>query len=75
MRPPSAAAGGDVPSHTIKVVVRSSRGDGSFSYIVDAPASCTVASFKQLLCHPPHSACSNTSILVLVIKGKCPAVL
>jgi hypothetical protein len=71
MQPHSAAADGAVAPHEISVVVRSSRGDGSFVYAVEAPASCTIASFKQLLCRPPHSVCSDVSMLALAMKGEC----
>jgi hypothetical protein len=54
--------------------VRSSLGDGTCVFVVDAPASGKIADVKQLLCHPPHSVCSDVSALVLVRKGKGAAV-
>ena len=55
----------------IKLTVRSSRGDGTRSFVVEAPVSgTTIADVKQLLCRPPHSMCSDALTLVLVLKGK-----
>jgi len=70
--PPGQSSGG--ASDVIKVTVRSSRGDGSHLFVLDAPASGTIADVKQLLCRPPHCACSDASALVLVLKGKGSAV-
>jgi len=56
------------------VTVRSSRGDGARAFVVEAPASGTIADVKRLLCRPPHSMCSDASTLVLVLKGKRAAV-
>jgi hypothetical protein len=57
-----------------KVTVRSSRGDGTCTFVVEAPASGTIAEVKQLLCRPPHSMCSDPSTLVLVLKGEGAAI-
>jgi len=57
-----------------KVTVRSSRGDGTCAFVVEAPASGTIAEVKQLLCRPPHSMCSDPSMLVLVLKGEGAAI-
>ena len=74
MQPPSPTASTRpvVAPDAIKVTVRSSRGDGTRSFIVEAPASgTTIADVKRLLCRPPHSVvCSDASTLVLVLKGK-----
>jgi hypothetical protein len=70
MQPPSPTASTRpvVAPDAIKVTVRSSRGDGTRSFIVEAPASGTkIADVKRLLCRPPHS---DASTLVLVLKGK-----
>jgi hypothetical protein len=58
----------------IKVTARSSRGDGSRLFTVEAPASGTIADVKRLLCLPPHSLCSDASALELVLKGEGAAV-
>jgi hypothetical protein len=64
-----------VAPDAIKVTVRSSRGDVTRAFVVEAPVSCTtIADVKQLLCRPPHSMCSDASTLVLVLKGKSPDV-
>ena len=73
MQPPSPAANTArqspaVAPDAIKVTARSSRGDGSRLFTVEAPASGTIADVKQLLCRPLHS--SDASTLVLVLKGK-----
>jgi hypothetical protein len=73
MQPPSPTASTRpvVAPDAIKVTVRSSRGDGTRSFIVEAPASgTTIADVKRLLCRPPHSVCSDASTPVLVLKGK-----
>ena len=73
MQPPSPTASGTPPvvaPGAIKVTVRSSRGDGTRAFVVEAPASGTIADVKRLLCRPPHSMCSDASTLVLVLKGK-----
>ena len=77
MQPPSPAANTArqspaVAPDAIKVTARSSRGDGSRVFTVEAPASGTIADVKQLLCRPLHS--SDASTLVLVLKGKGAAV-
>jgi hypothetical protein len=59
-----------VAPDAIKVSVRSASGDGTRVFVVEAPASGTIADVKRLLCCPPHSMCSNASALVLVLKGK-----
>jgi hypothetical protein len=56
--------------HAIKVVVRSSRSDGSRMIVVEAPACGTIADVKRLLCLPPLSMCSDASALELVLKGE-----
>ena len=58
----------------VKVAVRSSGGDGSRVFVVDAPACGTIADVKRLLCCPPHSMCSDKSALLLVLKGEGAAV-
>ena len=68
---PANAARSGVAHAVIKVMVRSSRGDGTRLFGVEAPASGTIADFKQLLCHPPHSMHRDGCALVLVLKGKC----
>jgi len=76
MQPPAPAANKALPADmpdAIKVMVRSSRGDSACLFVVEAPASGTIADVKQLLCRPPHSMCSHASTLVLVLKGKCTA--
>ena len=75
MQPPSPAANTArqspaVAPDAIKVTARSSRGDGSRLFTVEAPACGTIADVKQLLCRPPHTMCSDASTLVLVLKGK-----
>ena len=77
MQPPSPTASSAPPvvaPDAIKLTVRSSRGDCTRAFVVDAPASGTIADVKQLLCRPPHSMCSDASTLVLVLKGKGAAV-
>jgi hypothetical protein len=77
MQPPSLTASSTPPvvaPDAIKVTVRSSRGDGTRAFVVEAPASGTIGDVKQLLCRPPHSMCSDTSTLVLLLKGKGAAV-
>ena len=78
MQPPSPTASSSPPvvvPDAIKLTVRSSRGDGTRSFVVEAPVSgMTIADVKQLLCRPPHSMCSDASTLVLVLKGKRAAV-
>ena len=59
--------------HAIKMMVRSSRGDGARVFSVVAPARGTIADVKQLMCRPPHSTCSDASALALVLKGKAAA--
>ena len=54
----------------IQVAFRSSGGDGSRVFVVEAPARSTVADVKRLLCLPPHSVCSDASALELVLKGE-----
>ena len=73
MQPPSPAANTArqspaVAPDAIEVTARSSRGDGSRLFTVEAPASGTIADVKQLLCRPLHN--SDASTLVLVLKGK-----
>ena len=58
----------------VKVAVRSSGGDGSRVFVVDAPACGTIADVKRLLCCPPHSMCRDESALLLVLKGEGAAV-
>ena len=68
--PPSSTALPVVAPDAIKVTVRSSLGDGTCVFVVDAPAGGKIADVKQLLCLPPHNMCSDASTLVLVLKGK-----
>jgi hypothetical protein len=79
MRRPAAAAAAAPPPllvqpvlalKAIQVVVRSSGGDGSRVFVVDAPSSGTIADVKRLLCLPPHIMCSDASALELVLKGE-----
>ncbi len=63
-----------VAPDAIKVTVRSSRGDGTRAFVVEAPASGTIADVKRLLFRPPHSMFSDASSLVLVLKGEGAAV-
>ena len=70
--PPASGARAAVAPDAITLMVRSSRGDGTRLFAVESPASGTVADVKRLLCHPPHSLCSDASALVLLLKGKCP---
>jgi hypothetical protein len=75
MQPPTAATNGARHVDAIKVTVRSSRGDGSRLFAVEAPSNGTIADVKQLLCRLPHSLCSDASTLVLVLRGKGTAVV
>ncbi len=59
----------------IQVSVRSSSGDGSRVFVVEAPLRGTIADVKQLLCLPPHSISSDVSALELVLKGEGAAVV
>jgi hypothetical protein len=61
-------------SPTIRVLIRSSRGSGARIRDVEVCATGTIANVKQLLCLPPHSICSDASMLVLVLKGKCTSI-
>ena len=75
MQQPAAAANSYtafpvLAPHAIKVVVRSSRSDGSRVFVVYAPACGTIVDVKRLLCLPPHSLCSDASALELVLKGE-----
>ena len=54
----------------ILVAVRSSGGDGSRVFVIEAPARSTIADVKRLLCLPPHSVCSDAPALELVLKGE-----
>jgi len=77
MQPPSPAANAArtaVAPAAVKLKVRVSGGDGTRVFVVEAPASGTIADVKRLLCRPPHSMCSDASTLVLVLKGKRAAV-
>ena len=56
--------------NTIQVAVRSSRGDNSRAFVVEAPARGTIADVKRLLCLPPHSLCSDVLALKLVLQGE-----
>jgi hypothetical protein len=58
----------------IQLAVRTSGGDGSRVFVVEAPARGTIADLKRLLCLPPHSVCSDASALELVLKGEGAAV-
>ena len=60
-------------SNSVKVAVRSARGDGTRVFVVSA-ASSSVAEVKQLLCRPPYSLCTDASLLVLVVKGDSAAI-
>jgi hypothetical protein len=78
LRPSPAASAAPPPvaaSDGVKVAVRSSCGDGSCMFVVDAPACSTIADVKRLLCCPPHSLRSEWSAVVLVLKGKCTAFI
>ena len=68
-RPAPVLAPGAIP-----VAVRSSGGDGSRVFLVEAAARGTIADVKRLLCLPPHSLCSDASALELVLKGEGAAV-
>ena len=57
-------------SSPAKVIVQSSRGDGSRLFVVDVSTSRTIADVKRLLCLSSHSFCSDASQLVLVLKGE-----
>jgi hypothetical protein len=77
MQQPPAAANTTAPvlaPGAIQVAVRSSGGDGSRVFVVEATACGTIADVKRLLCLPPHSLCSDTSTLELVLKGEGAAV-
>jgi len=73
MQPPASAAiaapPADKPS-SIKVTIRSCRGNGRCLFFLEAPATGSIDDVKQLLCRPPYSVCSDSSTLVLVLKGK-----
>ena len=68
-RPAPVLAPGAIP-----VAVRSSGGDGSRVFVVEAPARGTIADVKRLLCLPPHRVCRDSSALELVLKGEGAAV-
>jgi hypothetical protein len=55
---------------TIRVAIRSCRGNGGHVYSVDAPANVSIADLKLILCRPPHSVCSDAAKIVLVSKGR-----
>ena len=77
MQPPAAAACTARPvlaPDAVQVAVRSSRGDNSRAFVVEAPARGTIADVKRLLCLPPHSVRSDASALELVLKGEGAAV-
>ena len=67
MQPPAAAA---AATPSIKVTIRSCKGNGRCLFFLEAPANVSIGDVKQLLCRPPHSMCSDASELVLVLKGK-----
>jgi hypothetical protein len=75
-QPPPAASNAHslLAPDAIHVAVRSSGGDGSRVFVVEAPARGTIADMKRLLCIAPHSVCSEASELELVLKGECTAV-
>ena len=73
MQQPPPAANTTAPvlaPGVIQVAVRSSGGDGSRVFVIEAPARSTIADVKRLLCLPPHSVCSDASALELVLKGE-----
>ena len=75
--PPAAITARPAPvlaPDAIQVAVRSSGGDGSRVFVVEAPARGTIADVKRLLCLPPYSVCSDASALELVLKGEGAAV-
>ena len=77
MQQPPPAANTTAPvlaPGAIQVAVRSSGGDGSRVFVVEAAARGTIADVKRLLCLPPHSLCSDASALELVLKGEGAAV-
>ena len=77
MQQPSPAASALHPvvaPGAIRLAVRTSGGDGSHVFVVEAPARGTIADVKRLLCLPPHSVCSDASALELVLKGEAAAV-
>ena len=75
-QPPPAASNAHslLAPDAIHVAVRSSGGDGSRVFVVEAPARGTIADVKRLLCIAPHSVCSEASELELVLKGEGAAV-
>jgi hypothetical protein len=76
--PPTANTAPPAPvlaPDAIQVVVRSSGGDGSRVFVVEAPARGTIADVKRLLCRPPHSICSDASALELVLRGEGAAAV
>ncbi len=77
MQQPSPAASALHPvvaPVAIQLAIRTSGGDGSRVFVVEAPARGTIADVKRLLCLPPHSVCSDASALELVLKGEAAAV-
>ncbi len=77
MQQPSPAAYTACPApepDAIQLAVRTSGGDGSRVFVVEASARGTIADMKRLLCLPPHSMCSDASALELVLKGEGAAV-
>ena len=75
MQPPAAAAAAAAaPPSSIKVTIRSCKGNGRCLFFLAAPANVSIGDVKQQLCRPPHSMCSDASTLVLVLKGKGAAV-
>ena len=65
MQPP------DDEPRSIKVTIRSCRGNLNCSFFLEVPANSSISGLKQLLCRPPHSLCSDASFLVLVVNGDC----
>jgi len=58
----------------IKMTFRSSLGDGTRVYAINAPVGSKIVDVKQMLCSPPCSMCIDASMIVLVLKGKGTAV-
>jgi hypothetical protein len=76
--PPAAITARPAPvlaPDAIQVVVRSSGGDGSRVFVVEAPARGTIADVKRLLCLPPHWHSMDASTLELVLRGEAAAVV
>ena len=64
----------NIAPSAIQVAVRSSGGDGSRVFVVEAPECGTIADAKRLLYLPPHSMCSDALTIELVLKGEGASV-